>query len=107
LHFLCLETIRTALEVRQPDGTTRLSNTSAMLSGGLSRGLASALSCPLTVVKTRVENGLGAKEGYKNTAQALATIARTESARGLFRGLVPSVLATAPFSAFYYLFYTR
>lgn len=33
-------------------------------------------------------------------------IARQEGVRGLFRGLGPTVLTNAPYSAFYYLFYT-
>lgn len=54
-----------------------------------------------------MENAAALQDGYKNAFQALGTIARTEGPKGLFRGLVPTVLATAPFSAFYYLFYTR
>jgi solute carrier family 25 protein 38 len=37
---------------------------------------------------------------------ALSTIARTEGAGGLFRGLGLTILTNAPYSAFYYLFYT-
>ena len=33
-------------------------------------------------------------------------IARQEGVRGLFRGLGPTVITNAPYSAFYYLFYT-
>lgn len=33
-------------------------------------------------------------------------IARREGPRGLFRGLGPTVITNAPYSAFYYLFYT-
>lgn len=111
LHFFCLESIRGALETEQPDGSRRLSNLAAMASGGLSRALASALLCPVTVVKTRMENvtavGTRGPTAYLNVGQALTSIATTEGPRGLFRGIVPTVLANAPFSAFYYLFYTR
>ena len=45
---------------------------------------------------------------YRNTLHALATIAREEGGvRGLFRGAGPTVMTNAPFSALYYLFYTR
>lgn len=37
---------------------------------------------------------------------ALGTIARTEGMGGLFRGLGLTILTNAPYSAFYYLFYT-
>lgn len=41
----------------------------------------------------------------QNTWSALSTIVRTEGARGLFRGVVPTVATNAPFSALYYMFY--
>ena len=36
----------------------------------------------------------------------ITSIARQEGAVGLFRGLGPTVITNAPYSAFYYLFYT-
>ena len=33
-------------------------------------------------------------------------IAQREGAAGLFRGLGPTIITNAPYSAFYYLFYT-
>jgi hypothetical protein len=44
---------------------------------------------------------------YKNTGHALVTIARTEGPSGLYRGLMPTVLTNAPFSALYYMIYTK
>ena len=44
---------------------------------------------------------------YRNTWHALSTIASAEGPRGLFRGMGPTVLANAPFSALYYMFYTK
>lgn len=97
----------------------------AFLVGGGARALSSALTSPLTLVKTRMEF-CGAKAVSsspstissspsssvvslkgKSTISALATIARAEGARGLFRGIGPTVAANAPFSALYYSFYTR
>jgi solute carrier family 25 protein 38 len=98
--------------------------------GGLARALSAAVMSPVTLVKTRMEYGgpgvVGAAGGaaagaggavaaastsaprYRNTFHALATIAREEGGlRGLFRGAGPTVLTNAPFSALYYLFYTR
>ena len=65
---------------------------------GIARALASTLLCPVTVVKTRMEYGGAGAVRYKDTWDALATIARAEGPRGLFRGLVPTVMTTAPFS---------
>jgi solute carrier family 25 protein 38 len=86
----------------------------AALTGGLSRGLAAMISCPITLVKTRMEyvpsactTGAAILPQYRNTVHALNTIAREEGIRGLYRGLGPTILANAPFSALYYTFYTR
>lgn len=74
------------------------------------------ISCPITLVKTRMEYVPSAGSGistaavlpqYRNTVHALNTIAREEGIRGLYRGLGPTILANAPFSALYYTFYTR
>jgi len=62
---------------------------------------------PVTLVKTRMEYGGPNHISYNNTAHALATIARTEGPSGLFRGLWPTVLTNAPFSALYYMIYTK
>jgi solute carrier family 25 protein 38 len=87
--------------------------------GGLARALSAAVMSPVTLVKTRMEYGgattaaagaaaVAAAPRYKGTFHALATIAREEGGlRGLFRGAGPTVLTNAPFSALYYLFYTR
>lgn len=74
---------------------------------GMSRALSAAAMSPVTLVKTRMEYGGPQRVSYKNTFDALATIARSEGPRGLYRGLGPTVLTNAPFSALYYMFYTR
>ena len=96
----------------------------AFLVGGGARALSTALTSPLTLVKTRMEfcgSVVGASTSAAaaaassssvslrgmSTVSALAAIARAEGARGLFRGLGPTVAANAPFSALYYSFYSR
>lgn len=75
--------------------------------GGVARGLAAIVSCPITVVKTQMEyTGAGAPQ-YTGTAHALASITRERGLQGLFSGVGPTLLANAPFSAIYYVFYTQ
>lgn len=74
---------------------------------GMARAMSAAVMSPVTLVKTRMEYGGPNHISYKNTAHALATIARTEGPSGLFRGLWPTVLTNAPFSALYYMIYTK
>jgi solute carrier family 25 protein 38 len=112
LHFFFLETIKPLLLRPHPDGSPNMSAVGAALTGGLSRAMAALISCPVTVVKTRMEY-VGAAgvapilPRYRNTAHALRTIGRTEGVRGLYRGLGPTIMSNAPFSALYYMFYTR
>lgn len=42
----------------------------------------------------------------QNTYAALRSIISTEGARGIFRGMGPTILTNAPFSALYYMFYS-
>ena len=107
LHFLFLESLKPMFELPQPDGSVRMTAVGAAATGGLSRALAACVSCPVTVVKTRMEYGGASPYAYTSTANGLATIVRTEGVRGLYRGLGPTVFSNAPFSALYYMFYTR
>ena len=110
LHFFFLESLKPLLQTTAPDGSTHMSAWGATLTGGLSRAMAAVVSCPITVVKTRMEYVGGAGAGvpqYRNVVHALSTLAQMEGLRGMYRGLGPTVLANVPFSALYYLFYTR
>ena len=89
------------------DANGQLGFLQAAAVGGLSRALSAACMSPVTLVKTRMEYSGPHAVRYKNTWDALSTIARSEGPRGLFRGLAPTVLANAPFSALYYMFYTK
>lgn len=44
---------------------------------------------------------------YRGTIHALQHLWRSEGVRGLYAGLGPTALSQAPFSALYYMFYTR
>lgn len=113
LHFFFLESLKPFFERKDGKGETTLGPWGAILTGGLSRAMAAVVSCPITVVKTRMEyahipgrSSLPVPK-YNNTMHALQTIFKQEGMKGLYRGLTPTILSNAPFSAFYYLFYTR
>jgi solute carrier family 25 protein 38 len=61
--------------------------------------------CPISVVKTRIEGN--SVSPYRGLFHGLATIWRTEGVRGLYTGLLPSVLKDSPYSAVYLLAYSR
>eukprot|EP01042_Synura_sphagnicola_P000010 gene10-11_t len=90
----------------------------SVLLGGVSKALATVLTYPYQVVKTRLqqrerlgyisehrtsaETGL---EAYKGTFDCLFQIYRHEGLRGYFKGLVPHSLRVAPSAALTFLVY--
>ena len=75
-----------------------LSGTAAALRdflvGGISRGMAAALFCPITVLKTRQEAG----EGTGSLMTQLMELSRSEGTGGLFAGLGASLARDVPYS---------
>jgi len=101
LYFLLIHQITSRLKV----GDQPLSAASSLFAGSAARTIVSIILLPVTVVKTRFE-GFGTNS-YKGTLDALKTIATREGIRGLFSGLLPTILRDAPFSGLYYLFYEK
>eukprot|EP00210_Caulerpa_lentillifera_P004486 g4280.t1 len=102
LHFVCIEAIKNLLaSTKLKEQNDALHNA---LVGGLSRGSVTIMLCPVTVIKTRMEY---VNQPYSSTLNAAFTIAKKEGLRGLFRGVVPTFLSNAPFSALHYMIYRR
>ncbi|GIY29226.1 hypothetical protein CDAR_206571 [Caerostris darwini] len=72
--------------------------------GVLARSFAGATLLPVTVLKTRYESGVYA---YNSLSDALHKIYKIEGKKGLFSGLVPTLMRDAPFSGIYLMFYTQ
>lgn len=80
---------------------------------------AEVLSCvlwvPIDVIKERMQvqgqpsgaSGAARKIYYRNTLDAVQTIARTERLGGLYKGYVATLLSFGPFSALYFMFYEK
>ena len=89
-----------------PEQKPSSSSLALFSSGFISRAMASFAVQPLTVIKTRFE--AGDRSFGQGVIRNLIGIARTEQGvRGLFRGIVPTMLRDAPFSGIYVLLYTR
>ncbi|ORZ40875.1 mitochondrial carrier domain-containing protein [Catenaria anguillulae PL171] len=73
------------------------------LAGAAAGASASFLTCPLDVVKTRLQ--FSAVPIYRGTFDGLVTIARTEGYRGWYRGLSATMLGYLPSWAIYFMVY--
>ncbi|CAG9460659.1 unnamed protein product [Pedinophyceae sp. YPF-701] len=108
-YFLMLQYWKRFFEKQMPDGTKRMAPMGALCAGGLSGLCTSVVLTPLSVVKTRAEFGSGVAAGASGRVpgplRQLVGIARTEGLRGCFKGLVPTMGTTAPFSALYLTIY--
>lgn len=75
--------------------------------GALSRAIAVATACPISVVKTRFEGTSTARQQYKSVFDAMLSIVRKHGVSGLWAGVIPSVVKDAPYSGVYLLLYTN
>ena len=80
--------------------------------GVVARCISASVMNPVSVVKTRFESaahtgGGGGDYAYRGVGHALASICRLEGARGLTCGLAPTIFRDAPYSGFYFMFYTQ
>ena len=79
--------------------------------GVVARCISASVMNPVSVVKTRFESAAhtsgGGDYAYRGVGHALASICRLEGARGLTCGLAPTIFRDAPYSGFYFMFYTQ
>jgi len=85
------------------------------IAGATAGIMTSLISCPLDVVKTRLQSQLPHSPGiitdgpkkYKGTIPSIMRIWREEGGRGLYRGLGPSLFGYLPTFAIYFPAYNR
>ena len=122
VYMMVIDVLHRHLGEDRGDGRIVLTPLGAMGAAGFARAVASAVVSPITVVKTRIEYygsaqsvskaaGEGAAKAASGrpvgTIAAVRNLARAEGARGLFRGLAPTIASAVPFSALYYALYTN
>jgi solute carrier family 25 protein 33/36 len=101
----------------QPTSTTTVSFSKNFIAGGLAGTIGAAVTCPLEVVKTRLQSSLYTKQTVTSTGpqfvwqhirgvfDALVHIKRTEGVRALWKGLVPNLIGVVPARSIYFSVY--
>ncbi|KAI5075327.1 hypothetical protein GOP47_0009403 [Adiantum capillus-veneris] len=84
----------------------KLPTSDVLAAGAITTSITTFVVCPITVLKTRMEYEAMSGVRYPNTMKALVLIARTEGLKGLYSGLVPTILRDAPYSGLYLLLYS-
>lgn len=103
MYFGALHILRRATAPADPAAPPRkLEPLYNLVTGAGARALAAAALVPVTVVKARYESG---RFAYSGVLQALVSIGRTEGVRGLYAGLVPTLVRDMPFSGLYLALY--
>ncbi|KAK4531809.1 hypothetical protein CCYA_CCYA09G2666 [Cyanidiococcus yangmingshanensis] len=80
----------------------------SLLAGGFAGTFASTITCPLEVIKTKLQSISAVQNGGKHATFISVTtnIARQEGFRGFFRGLLPTWIGILPARATYFWAYS-
>lgn len=108
--FPIIHKIETLGEIPPPSILAHLSSNQLITIAGAASGfLAGVVVCPLDVVKTRLQaqGTLGKNLKYQGFLNTFQTIIREEGARGLYRGLIPTMIGYLPTWTIYFTVYER
>ncbi len=86
--------------VKEEKGTS----TDHVIAGVASRCVTEAFMSPFNLVKVRLQNNPDLARGYGSISEAFYHVTREEGLYGIYRGLPPRLLWTAPLAAFTFLF---
>lgn len=76
--------------------------------GSAARAAATAFTTPISLIKTKMEaTGSYMLAPGSNIAAVARAIVRERGMRGLWRGMLPTILSNAPFSGIYYCVYNE
>jgi len=98
VYFACMHTMKTTFFSGRPSAGQSL------VVGAGARTLAGCIMIPVTVIKIRCEAG---SLEYRGIFSALKTLTAAEGAKGLTKGLLPTLLRDVPFSGIYLMFYEK
>ncbi|KAK4049333.1 hypothetical protein OIO90_005462 [Microbotryomycetes sp. JL221] len=97
--------MRITLTDRDPQGSTSWFHGAESMLAGAGAGLVSSVvTCPLDVIKTRLQAS-GAHSGPQGLVDTFSSIWRYDGFRGLYRGLGPTIIGYLPTWAIYFTVY--
>lgn len=100
LYFTMYEAIRSRATQRYPDMSPSLS---ALCSGATARVITATAASPLELARTSLQSGIGGENA--TVMSVLRHLYRKEGFFSLWRGLGPTLMRDAPFSAIYWTAY--
>ncbi|KAI0917374.1 hypothetical protein AcW1_007425 [Taiwanofungus camphoratus] len=83
------------------------SSANSMIAGAGGGLVASIATCPLDVIKTRLQaqQAVSGQKGYEGVVATVKTVLKHDGFRGLYRGLGPTILGYLPTWAIYFAVY--
>eukprot|EP00286_Rhodomonas_abbreviata_P024626 CAMPEP_0181296580 /NCGR_PEP_ID=MMETSP1101-20121128/4781_1 /TAXON_ID=46948 /ORGANISM="Rhodomonas abbreviata, Strain Caron Lab Isolate" /LENGTH=495 /DNA_ID=CAMNT_0023401457 /DNA_START=46 /DNA_END=1533 /DNA_ORIENTATION=+ len=104
IQFLLYEKLKRGMQKQKEDGVGKpgeLSTVQYLVAAGASKAVASALTYPHEVVRTRMREAASSR--YQGFFQSIALIAKEEGKRGLYGGLGPHLMRVVPNTAIMFL----
>ncbi|KAI5078699.1 hypothetical protein GOP47_0006370 [Adiantum capillus-veneris] len=101
-HFATYEAVKAGLKSRWPEKSNEENLFVHLTAGGAAGALASIVTTPLDVVKTRLQcQGVNGAERFTTSSirEVVRTIVEKEGPKALLRGMVPRVLFSTPAAA--------
>jgi len=104
IQFLLYEKLKRAMAPPVPEGSTakpELTTVQYLVAAGVSKAVASGLTYPHEVVRTRMREAGSVR--YKGFFQSIRLIAKEEGTRGLYGGLGPHLMRVVPNTAIMFM----
>eukprot|EP01134_Creolimax_fragrantissima_P001016 CFRG1016T1 len=83
---------------------TPVSNTMAFLGGGLAGSVATVVTYPLDLMRTRLA-AQGEPKIYKSLTHAIGELYKIDGVRGFYRGLIPTIVQIFPYMSLQFCLY--
>jgi len=99
LQFLLYEKVKTAM--KEANNGEDLTTWQYLIAAGGTKGVASILTYPHEVVRTRMREAAGSR--YQSMLQSITLIAKEEGRKGLYSGLGPHLMRVVPNTALMFM----